>query len=103
MICDNTKHRLLFLALFCTAPSASIRWSEFRDKGCSEMGVRIYSAQLLGIPLGQSWEATCAQTPAKVSGVDFESPTRCLTTVTGIFGEFDISVLQMHEMELAMS
>ena len=47
----------------------------FDNKG---WGMRSYSSVLWGIPPGQSWEATCARTPATVAGKHFAHPTACV-------------------------
>jgi hypothetical protein len=67
----------------CRRPRAQLRWGTFKDNGCvifdsKGWGMRSYSSVLWGIPPGQSWEATCARTPANVAGRHFSHPTACV-------------------------
>ncbi len=67
----------------CRQPRAELRWGEFKDNGCvifdnKGWGMRSFSSVLWGIPPGQSWEATCARTPATVAGKNFAHPTACV-------------------------
>jgi hypothetical protein len=69
---------------------ASPYWGSFQDDGCKSSGYRQYSAILWGIPLFQSWEATCAATPADVAGQHFDAPSRCVNKFWHEWGEFDV-------------
>ena len=67
----------------CNRPE--LTWGSFKDNGCVILdrkgwGMRSYSAVLWNIPTGQSWEATCARTPANVAGRHFAHPTACVKT-----------------------
>ncbi len=67
----------------CRRPRARLQWGAFKDNGCvifdrKGWGMRSYSSVLWGIPPGQSWEATCARTPANVAGRYFPHPTACV-------------------------
>jgi hypothetical protein len=67
----------------CRQPRAELRWGTFKDNGCvifdsKGWGMRSYSSVLWGIPPGQSWEETCARTPATVAGRRFSHPTACV-------------------------
>ncbi len=67
-------------------------WGGFQKGACVASGKRKYSAQIMGVPPGQSWESACASTPANVQGQSFATPSRCRNTgVTGEWGEFDAS------------
>lgn len=67
----------------------------FQDDGCVAGLDRIhkYSAILFDIPFGQSWEQTCASTPADVAGQHFDAPTNCVNVGPGIneWGEFYVT------------
>lgn len=67
----------------CRRPRAQLQWGTFKDNGCvifddKGWGMRSYSSVLWGIPPGQSWEETCARTPANVGGKHFSHPTACV-------------------------
>ncbi len=66
------------------AAAEDLRWGSFKDNGCinplTHPGLRSKSAVLWGIPGGQSWEATCASTPATIDGVRFAHPAVCVNT-----------------------
>lgn len=67
----------------CQRPRAQLQWGTFKDNGCvifddKGWGMRSYSSVLWGIPPGQSWEETCARTPANVAGKHFSHPTACV-------------------------
>lgn len=66
------------------------KWGEFQKGDKIRPGFRKYAAILWDIPWGQSWENTCAVTPATVRGHHFSRPTRCINTGTNMWGEFDI-------------
>lgn len=80
--------------------SAAVYWGVpggqhgFKDDGCMDKrvlcGYRKYSAILFDIPWGQSWEDTCAGTPADVAGQHFDRPSNCVNFGPGIneWGEF---------------
>lgn len=67
-----------------------LHWGPFQKDGPVGNGYRQYSSVLWGIPPGQSWEQTCAVTPAVVRGHAFPHPTRCVNTGTNIWGEFHV-------------
>ena len=67
----------------CRRPRAQLQWGTFKDNGCvifdsKGWGMRSYSSVLWGIPSGQSWEETCARTPANIAGKYFPHPTACV-------------------------
>jgi hypothetical protein len=67
----------------CNRPK--LQWGSFKDNGCVILdrqgwGMRSYSSVLWNIPAGQSWEKTCANTPANVGGHYFAHPTACVKT-----------------------
>ncbi|MCB9527718.1 MAG: hypothetical protein H6701_04850 [Myxococcales bacterium] len=66
------------------ASAADLTWGHFKDNGCinpmSHPGLRAYSAVLWNIPHGQSWEETCARTPAIFDGVSYPHPVACVNT-----------------------
>jgi hypothetical protein len=63
---------------------------KFKKDHCTFIGKRQYSAVLMGIPWGQSWENTCAATPATINGQYFAKPDRCVNTGQ-MWGEFDVN------------
>jgi hypothetical protein len=65
-----------------------IHWGDFKDDGMKPNGFRQYSSILWDIPSGQSWENTCAITPATIRGHYFPRPTRCVNNGS-MWGEFD--------------
>ncbi|HET9451879.1 MAG TPA: membrane dipeptidase, partial [Aggregicoccus sp.] len=71
--------------------SCAPTWGSFQDDGCRVEGVRQYSSILWNIPNGYSWEAACAETPATVAGQYFSRPSRCVNTVTNMWGQFDVA------------
>ncbi len=72
--------------------SCKAQWGSFQRGACTAIGKRKYSAQILNVPPGQTWENACAATPAKVQGQSFATPSRCRNTgVTGEWGEFDVA------------
>src|SRR2546425_5528074 len=76
------------LVLLGTATEARAdRWGEFKAGGCTGLGKRQYSAQLLDI--SGSWEAACANKPAVINGRPFARPDRCVKNF-GMWGEFDV-------------
>lgn len=71
--------------------SCKAQWGSFQRGACTAIGKRKYSAQILNVPPGQTWENACATTPANVQGQSFATPSRCnKTLVAGEWGEFDV-------------
>lgn len=83
---------ILGLVLAISPPAlAATHWGAISANSCSTMEHRQYSAQLLGIPFGQSWEAACASASATISGIFFARPTRCVNKgLLGMWGEWDV-------------
>lgn len=83
---------LLGLVLWTAAPAfAAPSWGTFKKDRCTDSGRRQYSAQLMNIPSGTSWESACASTAAFVGGYAFRQPTRCVNKgVSGMWGEFEV-------------
>ena len=72
--------------------SCKAQWGSFQRGACTTIGKRKYSAQVLNVPPGQTWENACATTPANVQGQSFATPSKCSNTgVTGEWGEFDVN------------
>ena len=78
---------------------AAPRWGDFSHGDCCPAsdgrGYRTYSAILWDIPWGQSWEKTCAATPAKFTDIYgvvqyFKSPTRCENNGFNEWGHFNV-------------
>lgn len=82
----------LVLVLAISPPAlAAVHWGTISANSCSTMEHRQYSAQLLDIPFGQSWEAACASASATIRGVFFARPTRCVNKgLLGMWGEWDV-------------
>ena len=76
--------------LFASAAHAQEHWGSFQSDSCTGMGTRQFSAILLGIPWGTSWEAECAKMPADINGHHFNAPSRCKNKTTNMWGEFDV-------------
>src|SRR5436190_8948936 len=77
----------LAIALFVLLPAEALggpHWGSFDDKGCVDYGTRKYDSRLWDIPVGASWERTCARTPADVQGQHFDTPSRCENAVPGV-------------------
>lgn len=70
-----------------------VEWGDFRDDGFmytavegTSVPVRRYASVLWGIPDRESWESTCAETPATVNGHYFPHPSACaVATVSDSF------------------
>lgn len=77
----------LGLLLTAAGPAAAVNWGSFQ-KQCVGDGTAKYSAILHGIPLGQSWERTCAVTGANINGRHYARPTNCVNRRTAMWGEF---------------
>lgn len=69
---------------------------KFKADHCSGNGYRQYSSILWDIPWGQSWEETCARTPATINGYYFPYPNRVKKN-THIWGEFDVPSTQCRQ------
>ncbi len=65
-------------------------WGDITQKECNNAGKRKWSAILWNIPPGQSWENTCNNQSATVSGTYFAKPTRCVNTSLNMWGEWDV-------------
>ncbi len=65
-------------------------WGPFEREHCTAPGRRQFSAVLHDIPVGASWEQTCAATAAVVEGASFTAPSRCRNTGLAMWGEFDV-------------
>ncbi len=65
-------------------------WGAFQADQCTSLSTRQYSAVLWDIPIGASWEATCAATPATINDYYFSAPARCVNTGLNMWGEFDV-------------
>lgn len=66
-------------------------WGYFKPASCCvKLGVKRYSAQLIDIPTGVTWEHACAVMPATVNGQYFPTPSECANRgIDGMFGYFD--------------
>lgn len=76
----------------------AVNWGSLSAK-CTGPGVGKYSAILWNIPWGQSWEQTCASTPAPAgTPVAGKLPTRCVKSWfnLNIWGEWDVPMACCH-------
>jgi hypothetical protein len=71
------------------AAKGGMFWAPVKDDGYIKPGHRKYSAQLMNIPDGQSWEDACAVMPNTINGHYFPRPTRCINN-WGMWGEWDV-------------
>jgi hypothetical protein len=72
----------------CQARFRAPRWDTFEDKGCRGTR-RLYSAKILDTG-SMRWEDACWSTPASIGPQYFARPARCLTFITGTWGEWDV-------------
>ena len=79
---------LIATTLVSTEALAAPSWGDFKADHCVNSGLRQYSAILMDIPWGQSWEETCASMPATIEEVDFASPDKCVNSGLNMWGEF---------------
>jgi hypothetical protein len=69
-----------------------IHWGDIQHHGCVGPGSSKYSAILWDIPFGQSWEGSCAATPAPGdSAPGARTPDRCVNTGLNIWGEWYVA------------
>jgi len=73
--------------------TCAANWMTPKNDGCSQFGVRTYSARLDHIP-DADWVGACARSPLTVGGQHFDRPTRCNDLgIGGMWGEFDVTDL----------
>ncbi|MCB9383800.1 MAG: hypothetical protein H6509_04230 [Bryobacterales bacterium] len=74
------------------APAKPLEWGDVGHR-CSAPNQGVVSAKLYNVPAGASWEAACNGESASGAAANRGAsgrPARCVTTVTGIFGEWDL-------------
>ena len=90
---------LIIFATFCSLTTAAY-WGDPSPDCCSGetystgVGIRQYSAALLGLLPGESWEGVCTRLPNTINGQSFARPVRCKNigpgyNIVGIFNLVD--------------
>ncbi|KAG6327428.1 hypothetical protein ID866_11661 [Astraeus odoratus] len=71
---------------------AATSWNLYKDRGCTApgSGKRDIEYHLEDVPKGGDWGEFCATTPHHVHGMDFKGAHRCVRTIWGMYGHWEI-------------